>query len=60
MMVAAHNVEPWAARAQALLNTFVLRPEQHGPDQKTDLAADPGATDLVAADFVDLAVKLGC
>src|SRR5262245_109460 len=60
MMVAAHNADLWAAKAQGLLTAFVPRPKEHGPSQKTDLAADAGVVDVVAVDFVDLAVRLGC
>lgn len=60
MMVAAHNDDLGAARNQGLLTAFVPRPTEYGPDQQTDLAAAPGVADLVAADVVDLAVKLGC
>jgi Haloacid dehalogenase-like hydrolase len=60
LMVAAHNADLEAAKAQGLLTAFVPRPMEHGPSQKTDLAADAGVADLVSADFVDLAVRLGC
>ncbi len=60
LMVAAHNDDLAAARGQGLVTAFVPRPTEYGPDQQTDLAAAPGVADLVAADLVDLAVKLGC
>ena len=60
MMVAAHNSDLRAAKAQGLATAFVPRPAEHGPGQTTDLAADPDCVDVAAASFVDLAAKLGC
>ncbi len=60
MMVAAHNNDLNAAKAQGLKTAFVPRPAEHGPGQTTDLAADPACVDVPAKDFVDLAAKLGC
>jgi 2-haloacid dehalogenase len=60
MMVAAHNSDLEAAKAQGLATAFVPRLTEHGPGQTTDLAADPAHVHLVAEDFIDLAVKLGC
>ena len=60
MMVAAHNGDLEAAKAQGLATAFVPRPTEHGPGQSTDLAADPAFVDVPARDFVDLAKKLGC
>ena len=37
---------------------FVARPLEHGAKQRKDITPD-GAWDVVAADFVDLAAKLG-
>ncbi len=37
MMVAAHNDDLAAARAEGLKTAFVPRPTEHGPDQTTDL-----------------------
>ena len=59
MMVAAHNNDLKAAKAQGLRTAFVARPTEHGPGQTTDLAPDPSCVDVPAADFVDLAAKLG-
>ena len=59
LMVAAHNHDLKAAKAQGLNTAFVARPKEHGPGQTTDLAADPACVDLPAADFVELAAKLG-
>ena len=60
MMVAAHNSDLRAAKAQGLATAFVPRPAEHGPGQKSDLAADPACVDVPAASFVDLAGRLGC
>ena len=59
MMVAAHNNDLRAAKAQGLATAFVPRPQEHGPGQTSDLAADPGCVDVAARDFVDLAERLG-
>jgi 2-haloacid dehalogenase len=58
MMVAAHNNDLRAAKAQGLATAFVARPTEHGPGQTTDLAPDPACVDVAAADFVDLAARL--
>jgi 2-haloacid dehalogenase len=60
MMVAAHNGDLKAAKAQGLATAFVARPAEYGPGQTTDLFPDPQCVDLVAEDFVALAQKLGC
>jgi 2-haloacid dehalogenase len=60
MMVAAHNGDLKAAKAQGLGTAFVPRPAEHGPGQKSDLAADPACVDLPVKSFVELAEKLGC
>jgi 2-haloacid dehalogenase len=60
MMVAAHNGDLKAAKAQGLATAFVPRPAEHGPGQKTDLAADPACVDLPVASFTELASRLGC
>jgi 2-haloacid dehalogenase len=59
-MVAAHNGDLKAARAQGLRTAFVARPTEHGPEQRSDLAPDPSCVDVSAPDFVALAAKLGC
>ena len=59
MMVAAHNGDLKAAKAQGLATAFVPRPREHGPGQTTDLAAEPACVDVAAQDFIDLAAKLG-
>ncbi len=58
-MVAAHNADLKAAKAQGMKTAFVARPTEHGPGQSTDLTADPAGADLSATDFVELAAKLG-
>jgi 2-haloacid dehalogenase len=58
MLVAAHNGDLKAASAQGLSTAFVPRPTEYGPRQETDLASN-GPWNVVAADFVDLAGKLG-
>jgi 2-haloacid dehalogenase len=58
MMVAAHNGDLEAAAACGLRTAFVARPREHGPEQRTDLQADPGV-DVEAADFLALADVLG-
>ena len=58
MMVAAHNGDLVAARAEGLRTAFVARPTEYGPRQTKDLRAEHDF-DVVARDFVDLAGKLG-
>ncbi len=60
MMVAAHNGDLKAAKAQGLATAFVPRPAEYGPGQQSDLAADPAVVDLPVKSFVELAEKLGC
>jgi 2-haloacid dehalogenase len=60
MMVAAHNGDLKAAKAQGLASAFVPRPAEHGPGQTSDLAPDPSCVDIAAHSFVALAAKLGC
>ena len=58
-MVAAHNGDLAAASAQGFRTAFVPRPAEHGPSQTRDVKAERD-WDVIAADFVDLAGKLGC
>ena len=58
LMVAAHNNDLRAAKAQGLRTAFVARPTEHGPGQTTDLAPDTSCVDLAAKDFIELAQKL--
>lgn len=57
VMVAAHNGDLHAARDAGLVTAFVPRPQEHGPDQSTDLEPDAD-WDVVARDFRDLAARL--
>jgi 2-haloacid dehalogenase len=59
MMVAAHNNDLKAAKAQGMQTAFVARPTEHGAGQTTDLAPDAACVDVAAADFVALAARLG-
>jgi 2-haloacid dehalogenase len=59
MMVAAHNYDVIGAAACGLKTAFVPRLLEFGPAQTTDRSAESNY-DLVAADFADLAAKLGC
>jgi len=58
MMVAAHNNDLKAAKAQGLNTAFVARPGEHGPGQTTDLTPDRAFVDVAATDFVELATRL--
>jgi len=60
LMVAAHNNDLRAAKAQGMRTAFVPRPTEHGAGQTTDLAPEPGTVDLPVKDFRELAAKLGC
>jgi 2-haloacid dehalogenase len=57
-MVAAHNSDLGAARKCGMRTAFVPRPTEHGPNQTTDLSAEQD-WDVIAADFIDLAEKVG-
>ena len=59
MMVAAHNNDLKAAKANGLATAFVARPGEHGPGQTSDLAPDWSCVDVAAVDFIDLARELG-
>ena len=56
-LVAAHNGDLAAARRLGLSTAFVVRPTEHGPDQKTDLKAEQ-AWDFVVNDLNELASQL--
>ncbi len=58
MMVAAHNDDLAAAQAEGLRTAFIPRPVEHGPNQSRDLTPE-GDWDMLAADFEDLAARLG-
>ena len=59
MMVAAHNNDLAAAQKHGLKTAFVPRVTEYGPLQDKDFKAD-GDWDVVAADFNDLAARMGC
>jgi 2-haloacid dehalogenase len=56
MMVAAHRNDLEAARKAGMKTAFVPRPLEHGPEGKAEIAPE---VDVVAADFLELAEKLG-
>jgi len=58
MLVAAHPGDLRAARSAGLRTGFVFRPLEHGPDRVLRMPPD-GEFDVMAADFRDLADKLG-
>jgi 2-haloacid dehalogenase len=58
MLVAAHNYDLRAARALGLRTAFVRRPLEHGPGQRTDLAAEED-WDLTGEDLGGVADALG-
>lgn len=57
LMVAAHQSDLLAAKAQGLRAAFVPRPLEYGPDAIPNLTPDP-SFDLVATDLPDLARQL--
>lgn len=59
LMVAAHNNDLKAAKAQGLATAFVARPTEHGPGQTSDLAPDSSCVELATRDFIELAERLG-
>jgi 2-haloacid dehalogenase len=59
MLVAAHNDDLAAAASAGLKCAFVPRPNEHGPNQIKDLRPER-VYDVTAADFIDLAGKMGC
>ena len=58
MMVAAHNYDLAAARAEGMRTAFLPRPTEYGPGQTTDLRPESD-WDVVAEDIEDLAQALG-
>ena len=58
MMAAAHNGDLGAARKCGLMTAFFPRPNEYGPHQKRDYAAEQD-WDFVAKDIEDLATQLG-
>jgi 2-haloacid dehalogenase len=59
MLVAAHNGDLAAAAAVGLSTAFVPRPQEYGPHQKRDFAAERPWT-VVCASFIELADAMGC
>lgn len=59
LMVACHGWDLAGARGAGLRTAFVDRPLEKGPAGGADRAEDV-PSDLVAADFTDLARRLGC
>lgn len=57
MLVAAHPSDLRAARNVGLGTAYVIRPVEHGPNQRPP-AFDDGEFDFVATDFLDLADQL--
>ena len=58
LMVAAHPSDLEAARRVGLATAYVHRPLEYGPGAPSE-PAPPGAFDVVASDFLDLATQLG-
>jgi 2-haloacid dehalogenase len=58
MMCAAHSGDLMSARSFGLRTGFIHRPNEYGPARKAD-DARPGEFDVVSADMLDLASKLG-
>jgi 2-haloacid dehalogenase len=57
-MVACHNFDLMAARAEGYLSAFVRRPAEWGLAGPPDPVPNP-ADDILAQDFGDLATQLG-
>lgn len=58
MMAAAHNGDLASARKLGLMTAFFPRPQEYGPHQARDFAADQ-PWDVVAKDIEDMAAQLG-
>jgi 2-haloacid dehalogenase len=58
LMVAAHPSDLEAARRVGLATAYVHRPLEYGPGAPSE-PVPPGAFDVVASDFLDLATQLG-
>lgn len=59
MLVAAHNDDLAAARGVGFATGFVLRANEHGPAQTTNLAPEQD-WDAAAGNLMELADRLGC
>jgi 2-haloacid dehalogenase len=58
LMVACHNFDLMAARAEGYRSAFVHRPAEWGPAGPPDPVPNP-SHDIIAQDFADLATQLG-
>ena len=58
LMVACHNFDLNAARAEGFRTAFVQRPDEWGPAGPPDPVPNP-ATDIIVDDFATLADRLG-
>ncbi len=58
LMVAYHNFDLLAARAEGYKSAFVRRPTEWGPASPPDPAPNP-AHGILAQDFAELATRLG-
>lgn len=58
LMVACHNFDLMAARAEGYKSAFVRRPTEWGPAGPPDPTPNP-AHDIIAQDFAELATRLG-
>ena len=58
MLVAAHNDDLLAAKAQGMRTAFVARPAEYGPAQTSNLVADDGV-DIAVRDLAELADLFG-
>lgn len=58
-MVAAHPGDLRAAEAVGMRTAYVDRPDERGPEGRTEPAPGVGDFDVVAEDFGDLATQLG-
>jgi 2-haloacid dehalogenase len=60
LMVAAHNGDLRAAKAQGLRTAFVPRLTEYGSAQQFDVVADPSCAEMVVESFTELATRLDC
>jgi 2-haloacid dehalogenase len=58
-LVAAHNSDLAAARANGLKSIFIRRPTEHGPVQTSDLVAEQD-WDVIADSLTEAADALDC
>ena len=60
LMTAAHTYDLDAAATRGLRTAYVHRPLEYGPDKADRRRPEPGAYDVTADTFTELADKLGC